>query len=224
MNEETRLSRTRMLLLAGIAGGPLFLASSVLQGMLRDGFSFAEHPPSALSGGDLGWLQITTFVLAGTLLAAGGFGLRLALRGLGSVWAPRLMIAFGLALVGGGLFPMDPAFGFPPGAPVGPPEVVSWRGLTHGIVFTIGFGALIVACLVFARSYGHRGSIGMRRGSLACGSACLVLAMSPSVGDPEGRFLLLWLAVTVGMGWTAVVIGDALGQAARRHRSPRRTH
>jgi hypothetical protein len=72
------------LLVAGIAGGLLFLASSSLQGVVREGFAFSDHPPSALAGGGLGWVQAVTFLVSGLLLAAGGVGLRLALRGPGA--------------------------------------------------------------------------------------------------------------------------------------------
>lgn len=196
------------LLRAGMVGGVLFLVSSVLQGALREGFSFSDHPPSALAGGDLGWAQVATFVVSGLLVAAGGAGLRLALDGPGAVWGPRLITIFGASLAAGGLFPMDPAFGYPPGAPPGAPDPVSWHGIVHGVVFMLGFGSLVIACVVFARRYRREEASGRRWTSLACGAAMLVLASSPNVGDPDGRFLLLWLAVAVSMGWTTAVITD----------------
>ena len=46
-------------------------------------------------------------------------GLRLALRrGRGSVAAPVLLGAFGMALLVAGVFATDPALGYPPGAPI----------------------------------------------------------------------------------------------------------
>jgi hypothetical protein len=202
------------LLVAGIAGGLLFLASSSLQGLLREGFSFSNHPPSALAGGGLGWVQAATFLVSGLLLAAGGVGLRLALRGPGAVWGPRLIATFGVALVAGGLFPMDPAFGFPPGTALGPPATISWHGLVHGAVFAVGFGSLIAASVVFSRRYRHDGATGRGWASLACGASSLALATSPNVGDPAGRFVLLWLSVAVGMGWIVAVFGDVRRQVA----------
>jgi hypothetical protein len=200
------------LLGAGVVGGLLFLSSSLLQGASREGFSFSEHPPSALAGGDLGWVQVATFVVSGVLLGAGGVGLRLALRGFGAVWGPRLITTFGVALVAGGLFPMDPAFGFPPGTPPGAPETISWHGLVHGAVFAVGFGSLVAAAVVFARRYERQGAPGRRWASLTCGALSLALAASPNVGDPEGRFVLLWLSVAVGMGWVVAVLAHVRDQ------------
>jgi hypothetical protein len=208
------------LLVAGITGGLLFLASSSFQGVLREGFRFSDHPPSALAAGGLGWVQAATFIVSGLLLVAGSVGLRLALHGPGAVWGPRLIATFGVALVAGGLFPMDPAFGFPPGTAAGPPATISWYGLVHGAVFSVGFGSLVAASVVFSRRYRHDGATVRSWASLACGASSLALAASPNVGDPEGRFVLLWLAVAVGMGWIVATFGDVQRQVAARTGAP----
>ena len=65
---------------------------SVAQAATREGFDILRHPLSLLSTGDLGWLQITNFVVAGVLALVGARGLRTAMRGTpGGVWAPRLV-------------------------------------------------------------------------------------------------------------------------------------
>jgi len=43
--------------------------------------SSAGHPVSVLSNGDLGWIQIASFVTNGLLFAACAVGMRRALRG-----------------------------------------------------------------------------------------------------------------------------------------------
>jgi Protein of unknown function (DUF998) len=53
------------LLLAGALAGPVFLASAIAQMLAREGFDITRHPISQLSAGSLGWIQVTTFVLAG---------------------------------------------------------------------------------------------------------------------------------------------------------------
>jgi Protein of unknown function (DUF998) len=70
-------------LAAGASAGPLFVVSSVVQGMLRRGFSFTDHPPSALALGGAGWIQVATFVVAGCLFVGGAWGMRHAMSGPG---------------------------------------------------------------------------------------------------------------------------------------------
>ena len=113
---------TRTLLACGAVAGPVFIVVAVLQGFLRAGFDFVERPLSLLSLGDLGWIQIASFVVAGVLFVACAVGMRRVLEpGRGGVWGPRLIGVFGLSLVAGGVFLADPAFGFPAGAPGGRP-------------------------------------------------------------------------------------------------------
>ena len=78
--------RSSLLLTGGVLAGPLFLAASVTQGAFRDGFSFTDHPPSALSNGEFGWIQVGNFVVVGAMLLAAGVAVRHSLGGPGSVW------------------------------------------------------------------------------------------------------------------------------------------
>lgn len=203
-----RSHRTSLFLLAGALAGPLLLVVSFAQGAAREGFSFTDHPPSALSNGDLGWIQIATFVVVGTMIAAAGVAGRATLAGPGAVWGPRLLTVFGVALVAAGVFPMDPAFGFPPGTPSGVPDEISWHGVLHGIAFPVGFGSLVAACFVFAWRYKAQGRSAWRWISIVAGPVSLVLASAPNAGDPDGRFLPLWLAVTVAFAWCSAVMND----------------
>lgn len=61
---------TARLLTAGTVAGPLFLAVWALQAITRDGFDPDRHPISLLSLGDLGWIQITNFVVTGATASA----------------------------------------------------------------------------------------------------------------------------------------------------------
>jgi hypothetical protein len=63
---------TRWLLAGGALAAPLWVGASLAQVATREGFDLTRHPLSALSNGELGWLQITNFVVAGVLLLAGG--------------------------------------------------------------------------------------------------------------------------------------------------------
>ena len=206
--QATTPRRLALLLTGGAVAGPLFLVASLAQGASRDGFSFTDHPPSALSTGDFGWIQMGNFVTVGAMLAAAGVAVRHTLDGPGSVWGPRLLMVFGVALAAAGIFPMDPAFGFPPGTPAGMPSATSVHGVVHGLAFLVGFGALVAACFVFARRYKTLGRPAWRWFSIVAGPASLVLAAVPNAGDPGGRFLPLWLAVTIAFAWSSSVIND----------------
>ena len=204
--------RLSLSLTGGALAGPLFLVASFAQGASRDGFSFTDHPPSALGNGDFGWIQMANFVIVGAMLAAAGVAVGHTLDGPGSVWGPRLLMVFGVALAAAGIFPMDPGFGFPPGTPPGTPSAISVHGVVHGLAFFVGFGALVAACFVFSRRYNALHRPVWRWFSIVAGPASLVLAAVPNAGNPEGRFLPLWLAVTVAFAWSSSVINDMRSQ------------
>lgn len=56
---------TRALLACGVVAGPLFIVVALIQAFTRSGFDPVRHPLSLLSLGDLGWIQITNFVVGG---------------------------------------------------------------------------------------------------------------------------------------------------------------
>jgi Protein of unknown function (DUF998) len=78
--ETTGNDGTRTLLACGVVAGPLFVAVGLLQMLTREGFDPTRHPLSLLSLGDLGWVQITNFVLNGLLFVAAAVGMRRVLR------------------------------------------------------------------------------------------------------------------------------------------------
>jgi hypothetical protein len=82
------------------------------------------------------------------------------IRAPAGTWGPLLIGAYGVGLVAAGIFPPDPAFGFPPGAPEGVATVMSWHSQLHGIAFFVSLPSLIAACFVFGRrfvGFQHRG-------------------------------------------------------------------
>lgn len=193
--------RTRILLGCGAAAGPLFIAAGLIQAATRTGFDPVKHPVSLLSVGDLGWIQITSFVLTGLLFLASAVGMRRALRPRGaSTWGPRLIGAFGVALIGGGAFVADPGLGFPPGTPEGVPDEFSWHGIVHSVAPVVGFLALSLACFVFARrSFGRR-ERGWAVFSIFTGVTIQVLGAIPNVNL---NFIPLWAATVLGFGWAS---------------------
>lgn len=141
-----------LLLAAGVAAGPLYVLVAAAQAWNRGGFDIRRHAVSLLSNGELGWIQITNFVVVGLLVVFAALGMARTSKGRrGGTWGPRLIGIYGLCLVASGLLVADPAFGFPIGTPEGPPTEATWQGVGHFVAGGIGFTALVAACFVFAR-------------------------------------------------------------------------
>ncbi|MFE0463573.1 DUF998 domain-containing protein [Kitasatospora sp. NPDC058965] len=192
---------TRTLLSAGAAAGPLFLGLGVLQGLTRDGFDFTRNALSQLSLGDLGWLQVTDFLVTGVLVLAGATGLRRALRGRpGGVWAPRLITAFGVSFLTAGVFTADPGKGFPADDPAANGTTLSWPGTLHLLSGTLGYLALVAAFLVLARHFAGRGERGW-----AIGSRVLPVLVLAGFASSAASMLAFTLGAGAGLlGLTAV--------------------
>jgi hypothetical membrane protein len=204
----TTTNRTRALLACGVVAGPLFLAVAVLQALTRDGFDLSRHPLSLLSLGELGWIQIANFVVAGLLSVAFAVGLRRVLQpGRGGRWGPLLVGAYGVGLIMGGVFVTDAGAGFPPGAPAGAPEQLSWHGVLHAIAPVLAFLSLIAACFVLARRFAGLGQRGWATYCVATGVALLGLLAWP---DQDTVIAQLAVAIVLGWAWLSVLAARLL--------------
>ncbi len=193
---------TRCLLAAGALAGPLYLVVAFTQVFTRDGFDLGVHPLSLLSTGDLGWIQITNFVVSGLGYLAAAVGIRRSLRGgRAGTWGPLLIGTFGIGLVWGGVFVADPAHGFPAGTPSGASDP-SWHGSLHNIAPAVAFLALAVACLVFARRFAARKQHGWTAYSVA---TCVALFVPDLFLTHRHFYVVLALAVVVGWVWASAV-------------------
>ena len=189
---------TRVLVTAGIVAGPLFVVVGLVQVLTREGFDLTRHPLSLLALGDLGWIQIANFIVAGVLSIAFAIGFARAVpSGAASRWAPWLLGLFGAGLVVGGAFPADPGLGFPPGTPEGIPSTLTPNGLVHAFAPPVAFLSLIGACFVVARRLGRDGrrTAAICTRSLAVVCFVLVLPMGPSTS------VQLFLAIALAFGW-----------------------
>lgn len=197
---------TRSLIGYGVIAGPFYVLVSLAEALTREGFDLTRHPWSLLSNGDLGWIHIANLVLTGVMTVAFAVGMRRALRpGPASAWAPRLAGVYGAALVGSGVFPADPALGFPAGTPEGP-AAVSWHGLLHFVLGGIGFTCLITVCLIVARRFTADG----RRGWAAFSRITGVLLLTGFAGVASGATGVLintafTFAVILGWSWTSAL-------------------
>lgn len=143
-------SSTQWLLACGPIGAFGFILVFLIAGAIRPNYSPMYHHVSSLSLGDGGWVQISNFVVTGALMAACALGLRRSLAsGPGATWGPLLIVAFGLGLIGAGVFVADAAFGYPPGAPAGVPTSHTFHGTLHNVVSIVVFASVTAACFVF---------------------------------------------------------------------------
>ncbi|GBP99743.1 DUF998 domain-containing protein [Streptomyces spongiicola] len=182
----------RALLAGAAAAGPLFLGAGLTQGLTRDGFDFTRNALSQLSLGDLGWIQITAFLLTGVLLLAGAAGMSRALRGTpGGTWAPRLIGVFGGSFLLAGVFAADPGAGFPAGAPEARAVSLSAHGAVHMFAGMVGYLALCAAFLVLARHFATQG----RRGWAVASRIAPAVVLAGFAGSSAGV-----LAFTAGAG------------------------
>ncbi len=199
----TKVNTTAALLACGAVAGPLFLVVVFIQDITRRGFSMTIHPPSLLSLGDGGWIQVANFIVCGLLFVAAGAGLRRATR---ATWGPILIACVGAGMVIGGLFSADPGLGFPVGAPAGQPPTMTWHAMLHLTGFGIGYSALVAACFVYARRYWYSAIVG------GVTALCFVYVMS---GLSHGNLIPLWLALVVGWTWISIIPARQLARENR---------
>lgn len=191
---------TRSLLGYGVLAGPLYLGVSLAQALTRDGFDLSKHAWSLLANGPLGWIQILNFVVAGLATVAAAVGLR---RALGRRLAPSLIAAYGVSLVGAGIFRADPAQGFPAGTPETTP--ISWHGALHFVVGGVGFLCLIVACFVLANQFRREGRPGLAWFSLVTGVAFVAGFAGIASGSQGPTTLAFVAAVVLVWAWLATI-------------------
>ena len=207
---------TRSLLGYLALGGPFYVVVSLAQAVSRPGFSVVHNEWSLLALGHFGWVQTTNLVLTGAMTVAGAVGLRRAFGRCvdAGTWAPRLLAAYGLSLIGAGIFRADPAGGFPPGAPRGQASQLSWHATLHIASGSIGFACLIAACFVIARGYHRRDQQGAAIASRAVGVAFVLSFLGIASGTTSGVVNLgFTAAVVVSSAWLTVVAIDHYRQS-----------
>ncbi len=199
----------RRALLAGVAAGPVFVATAMIQILAREGFDLTRHPLSLLANGPYGWVQSVNFIVAGLLSLVFAYAVAPQLRGgRGAVAGPVLLGVYGVGLIIGGVFKADPAMGFPVGAPAGYPDRLSTSGLVHAFAPPLAFLALVAACLVLARRFAAEGDRAVAFITVVVAVACFLLPL------PFGPLLSVRLLVAVILGF-AWVTGFAVRLRAR---------
>jgi hypothetical membrane protein len=198
------LGRARALLLCGVVGPPLFIATFLVEETTRPGYSWWRNFVSSLATGESGWVQIANFLVWGTLAVAFAIGV---VR-IGWVAPGILLTLYGAGLLVAGVFVTDPSLGYPPGAA----SEQTTHGMIHGLAGLSVFTLNAVAAFVVARRF----AIAQRRGwaiySTITGLLIVTLFIAStavSVQDELGLWsnaptgLLQRLSIVVGWTWIA---------------------
>ena len=198
---------TRSLLGYGVLAGPVYVAVALAQAMIRPGFDLSRDDVSLLANGGLGWIQVANFLVAGAMVIAFAVGLDRALAGRRTGrWAARLLGAYGVGLVGAGIFVADPMHGFPPGAAAGMPATLSVHGILHIVFAGLGFLCFVGACLLLAREFARSGR---SRGAITSAITGIVLVVGfagvASGSSSPAVVLAFWAALLLAWGWMAAL-------------------
>ena len=207
----------RPLLLAGAVAGPLYLAVGLIQAFTRPGFDIRRHDLSLLANGDWGWIQIANLILSGLLVIAGAIGMRRAMgAGRARTWGPLLVAAYGLGLIGAGIFTADPAMGFPPGTPADA-HTISSHGLLHLLFGGVGFLCLIAGCFVFSRRFAAAGERGWVAYSVVTGVVFFLAFAGIATGSGSSWVILgFWIGLALAWSWISALSVRLTGARERR--------
>jgi hypothetical membrane protein len=187
--------------MAGVAGPVVFLAVSVLAGLLKPGYDARDQSVSELAVGAYGWLQTANFFALGATMIAAAVALALA-AGRGSRSAVALLAMAGAGMVAVAFVPADLA-----GAAPTP------HGDAHDTISLGIFLALIAASALYGRAL-RRAAIERRLARYSTVTAGAVFAgfvlfavFAGDVGDPLHAVsgLLERAFIAAALAWVAVV-------------------
>jgi hypothetical protein len=196
---------TKSLLGYGVIAGPFYLLVVAAQAAMRPGFDPSRHPASVLANGSQGWIQIANFLVTGAMTIASAVGVHRAIRpGRAGAWASCLIGGYGAGLLAAGVFRADPAPGFPPGTSES--VTVSWHGVVHLLVATVGFACLIAACFVLGQWFARRSQRGWAGYSRLTAILFAAGFGAISVGSgAQATVLMFTVSVVLGWLWLAAV-------------------
>lgn len=203
----------KTLLTCGVIAGPIYIIIGAIEILIRPGFDMRVNALSQMTLGDLGWIQVLNFIVAGILVLAGAYGIRKVLSPsrLGT-WIAILIGLYGVGMLGASFFQADPGNGFPPGTPPGP-GTISSHGIMHFAFSGIGFLAFIIACFLFARYFAKHKQSGWSIFSVITG----VIFLVSFFGTATGNLLFipaLWVAIFLAWVWLSAISYKLLTERA----------
>src|SRR5215475_3351558 len=93
----------QLMLTGGVIAGPTYIIVGAAQILTREGFDITRHPLSFMTLGDLGWIQITNFIVTGLLTLLAAIALRRLAQGDKRLQRGAFLIGiYGLCVMGGG--------------------------------------------------------------------------------------------------------------------------
>lgn len=136
----------RLAVWTGIIGPILFVSVFTIEGFLRSGYDPIAMYISDLSWGPRGFIQISNFIVFGTLLIVFAHGVTNEFRERNlSLVGPRILTFMGLLLILSGPLVTDPANI--------PFSEMTWHGIIHNILGACFFLFGPISCYVFWRSF-----------------------------------------------------------------------
>lgn len=203
--------RTKTLLLFGPIGSILFIIMFLIEGATREGYSPFRFPISSLSIGDLGWIQITNFIISGSLIFLFAFGLRNALLpSKDSKWIPRLIGAVGLGLIGAGIFSSDPVFGYPMTEPLAIAQSTI-HGHLHDFFSIFVFVCLPITCFKYRKRFTILNEQRWSLYSLLTAITMLItfllagIGFKQTIGQVEYAGVFQRLSIIIGFTWISAI-------------------
>jgi hypothetical protein len=195
------------LLTGGVIGPILFAVVFLVLGWTMPGYDPMRMYVSYLSRGDGGWVAIATTVVGSLLTAGGALALRWAMRtGPGSWWGPILIGLAGVGLALSGILLAEPARGYPPGTPLGPPRHPSFVGALHDWAAGVAMLSLPAAMLVMARRFVREGGGGRWAAYSSLSAVATVTFLVASFYPTDVLGVLERTALLLAAGWVAQVM------------------
>lgn len=209
------MNNRKLMLIGGVLAGPLYILVGAAQIVTRQGFDITRHPLSFMTLGDLGWIQITNFIITGLLAFLAAIALRRLAQGERRLqWGALLVGLYGLCVMGGGIFLPDPSLGFPPGTPDTFPETFSGHAFLHFLCGMLAFLSLIAATFVYRKHFATHQQQPWAIFSALTGALFLFAIIAPPVsGNAPWASLVLYVAVALGWLWLSAISYRALKPA-----------
>jgi hypothetical protein len=204
------VTKTKALLLCGTIACPLFMLAVILEGAIRTDYSSFRYPLSSLSIGDLGWMQMSNFIVAGILLFVFSIGLKQIFNSSKRKFRGPLLISLvGIGLIGAGIFSTDPIYGYPKSKPLILAQFTI-HGHLHDAFSILVFICLPAACFVFRKRFISTGENVWAKYSIISGFAFIVIFILTSMGFKQLPWFVdfagLFQRICLTIGWTWVTL------------------